>query len=152
MIKRISREVLEISENPPEGIKMFLNEEDITDIQASIEGPGKQDSKNGGSMQTFDFLFLQTAGTPYEGGLFKMKLVLTKDFPSAPPQGKTFLVNLHTIACHFFPVGFFLTKIFHPNVAKNGAICVNTLKRDWKPDHGIKHILLVSSSLITSNC
>lgn len=39
--------------------------------------------------------------------------------------------------------GFFLTKIFHPNVAKNGAICVNTLKRDWKPDHGIKHILLV---------
>lgn len=45
MIKRISREVLEISENPPEGIKMFLNEEDITDIQASIEGPGKQDSK-----------------------------------------------------------------------------------------------------------
>jgi ubiquitin-protein ligase len=41
-------------------------------------------------------------------------------------------------------VGFFLTKIFHPNVAKNGAICVNTLKRDWKAEHGIKHILLVS--------
>ena len=40
--------------------------------------------------------------------------------------------------------GFFLTKIFHPNVAQNGAICVNTLKRDWKPEHGIKHILLVS--------
>ena len=40
--------------------------------------------------------------------------------------------------------GFFLTKIFHPNVAKNGAICVNTLKRDWKPDNGLKHILLVS--------
>ena len=41
-----------------------------------------------------------------------------------------------------FP-GFFLTKIFHPNVAQNGAICVNTLKRDWKPEQGIKHILLV---------
>ena len=40
-------------------------------------------------------------------------------------------------------IGFFLTKIFHPNVAHNGAICVNTLKRDWKPDHGVKHILLV---------
>ncbi len=64
-------------------------------------------------------------GTPYEGGFFKMKLVLGKEFPSIPPQG------------------FFLTKIFHPNVAKNGAICVNTLKKDWKPDHGIKHILLV---------
>ena len=55
-----------------------------------------------------------------------MKLVLSRDFPASPPQG------------------FFLTKIFHPNVAKNGAICVNTLKRDWKPEHGIKHILLVS--------
>ncbi len=29
-------------------------------------------------------------------------------------------------------------------MAANGAVCVNTLKRDWKPDHGIKHILLVS--------
>ena len=28
-----------------------------------------------------------TAGTPYEGGLFKMKLVLGKDFPATPPQG-----------------------------------------------------------------
>ena len=70
-------------------------------------------------------LFPLPAGTPYEGGVFRMKLVLSRDFPTSPPQG------------------FFLTKIFHPNVAKNGAICVNTLKRDWKPDHGIKHILLV---------
>ena len=69
--------------------------------------------------------FLSVAGTPYEGGFFKMKLVLGKEFPAVPPQG------------------FFLTKIFHPNVAKNGAICVNTLKKDWKPEHGIKHILLV---------
>jgi ubiquitin-protein ligase len=28
-------------------------------------------------------------------------------------------------------------------VAKNGEICVNTLKRDWKEDLGIGHILLV---------
>ena len=73
------------------------------------------------------------AGTPYEGGFFKMKLVLGKEFPSVPPQG------------------FFLTKIFHPNVAKNGAICVNTLKKDWKPDHGIKHILLVRQRVKNNN-
>ena len=40
-------------------------------------------------------------------------------------------------------LGFFMTKIFHPNVASNGEICVNTLKKDWKSDLGIKHILLV---------
>jgi ubiquitin-conjugating enzyme E2 S len=105
----ITKELVEITENPLEGIKMFINDEDVTDIQAIIEGP---------------------AGTPYEDGIFKMKLVLSKDFPSSPPQG------------------FFLTKIFHPNVAKNGAICVNTLKRDWKPDHGIKHILLTVKCLL----
>ena len=54
-----------------------------------------------------------------------MKLVLGKNFPSEPPKG------------------FFTTKIFHPNVASNGEICVNTLKKDWKAELGIKHILLV---------
>ena len=28
-----------------------------------------------------------TAGTPYEGGIFKMKLVLPKEFPASPPLG-----------------------------------------------------------------
>ena len=45
---------------------------------------------------------------------------------------------------YFVWTGFFLTKIFHPNVAKSGEICVNTLKKDWKPDLGLQHILLVS--------
>lgn len=109
IIKQVAKELTSLSSDPPEGIKVFTNEEDITDIQATIEGP---------------------AGTPYEGGLFRVKLVLGKDFPSAPPKG------------------FFLTKIFHPNVASNGEICVNTLKKDWKPDLGVKHILLTVKCLL----
>ena len=35
-----------------------------------------------------------------------------------------------------------LTKIFHPNVSKAGEICVNTLKKDWKREFGIAHILV----------
>lgn len=69
------------------------------------------------------------AGTPYVGGTFRVKLTLPKDFPLNPPKA------------------YFLTKIFHPNVASNGEICVNTLKKDWKPDLGIKHILLVSNTI-----
>lgn len=58
-------------------------------------------------------------------------MVLCKGFPSQPPKG------------------FFLTKIFHPNVnSSNGEICVNTLKKDWKPDLGIKHILLTVKCLL----
>ena len=44
--------------------------------------------------------------------------------------------------------GYFLTKIFHPNVGPSGEICVNTLKKDWKPDLGIKHILLTIKCLL----
>lgn len=40
--------------------------------------------------------------------------------------------------------GYFLTKIFHPNIATNGAICVNTLKKDWNPTLGLRHVLIVS--------
>ena len=40
VIRRVTKEVVELAEDPPEGIKVYLNEEDITDIQATIEGPG----------------------------------------------------------------------------------------------------------------
>ena len=36
----------------------------------------------------------------------------------------------------------------HPNVASNGEICVNTLKKDWKPELGIKHVLLTIKCLL----
>jgi ubiquitin-conjugating enzyme E2 S len=59
-----------------------------------------------------------------------MKLVLPPDFPASPPKG------------------FFTTKIWHPNVSKSGEICVNVLKRDWKPDLGLRHVLLVIRCLL----
>ncbi|OUM69647.1 hypothetical protein PIROE2DRAFT_57355 [Piromyces sp. E2] len=69
-------------------------------------------------------------GTPYEGGAFQVKLVLGSDFPISPPKG------------------YFLTKIFHPNVSNAGEICVNTLKKDWKKELGIEHILLTIKCLL----
>ena len=44
--------------------------------------------------------------------------------------------------------GYFVTKIFHPNVAKGGEICVNVLKRDWARDLGLRHVLLVVRCLL----
>lgn len=70
-------------------------------------------------------LYTSTEGTPFAGGIFRMRLVLGKDFPAVPPKG------------------YFLTKIFHPNVGHKGEICVNVLKRDWKAELGLKHVLLV---------
>jgi ubiquitin-protein ligase len=59
---------------------------------------------------------LVLVGTPYQGGVFRCRIVLQDNFPANPPKG------------------YFLTKIFHPNVAQpSGDICVNTLKKDWNP-------------------
>ncbi|XP_065827044.1 ubiquitin-conjugating enzyme E2 S-like [Oscarella lobularis] len=109
VIRKVTQEVSQLVSKAPEGIQVHPNEENVSDIQATVEGP---------------------AGTPYEGGLFRVKLVLGKDFPASPPKG------------------FFLTKIFHPNVARNGEICVNTLKKDWKAELGIKHLLLTIKCLL----
>jgi len=69
--------------------------------------------------------------TPFENGEFSCKLRLTDSFPKEPPKG------------------FFVTKIFHPNVEpRTGEICVNTLKSDWKPTLGLDHVLLTIRCLL----
>mmetsp|Transcript_17620 Transcript_17620/g.50715 ORF Transcript_17620/g.50715 Transcript_17620/m.50715 type:complete len:265 (+) Transcript_17620:71-865(+) len=70
-------------------------------------------------------------GTPYESKFFQLKLVLGVDFPASPPRG------------------FFLTKIYHPNVdMSTGAICVNTLKKDWNAETTFSHVLSVIRCLL----
>jgi ubiquitin-conjugating enzyme E2 S len=70
-------------------------------------------------------------GTPYEGKYFVLKLVFGHEFPAAPPRG------------------FFLTKMYHPNVdMSSGAICVNTLKKDWTVQTTLSHVLNVIRCLL----
>ncbi|XAR69510.1 Ubiquitin--protein ligase [Bertholletia excelsa] len=109
VIKQLAKELKNLDETPPEGIKVGVNDDDFSIIYADIEGP---------------------AGTPYENGVFRMKLKLSHDFPLSPPKG------------------YFLTKIFHPNIASNGEICVNTLKKDWNPSLGLRHVLIVVRCLL----
>ncbi|KAL3898696.1 MAG: hypothetical protein SGCHY_002560 [Lobulomycetales sp.] len=107
----LHKQVAKLSQSPPvEGIAVLFNEDLSKDIQAEIEGP---------------------AGTPFEGGKFRIKLSLPQDFPSVPPKG------------------FFVTKIFHPNVAiPSGEICVSTLKKDWKPSTPLLQLLLTIKCLL----
>ena len=87
-----------------------MTESNVKDVYAEIQGP---------------------ENTPFENGVFKMKLVLPSDYPTSAPKG------------------YFLTKIFHPNIRQpSGEICVNTLKRDWKPDLGLRHVLMVIRCLM----
>lgn len=49
------------------------------------------------SLYVFRVSFL--AGTPYEGGLFRVKLVLGKDYPTAPPKGELKFVLIKINKC-----------------------------------------------------
>ena len=94
MIKVLWRQQQELLKKAPDCVTPIINDEDPIDIQADITGP---------------------QGTPYEDGIFRVKLFIPAEFPQLAPKG------------------YFLTKIFHPNVSEKGEICVNTLKRDWNP-------------------
>ena len=88
--------------------------------------------KNDNNLSIINAIICGPEGTPFENGKFEIELHFNlNSYPHQPPKG------------------YFLTKIFHPNVAPgNGEICVNTLKKDWKPTFGIKHILIAIRSLL----
>ncbi|KAF3853448.1 hypothetical protein F7725_014136 [Dissostichus mawsoni] len=61
-------------------------------------------------------------GTPWEGGLFKLRMLFKDDYPSSPPK------------CKFEP------PLFHPNVYPSGTVCLSILEedKDWRPAITIK--------------
>lgn len=64
------------------------------------------------------FLCLLLAGTPYEAGTFKVKLVLDRDFPASPPKG---------LQCYLLSFSFFIILdiyiFFKERHAKILALC-----------------------------
>src|ERR1700677_1698345 len=64
-------------------------------------------------------------GTPYSQGVWKLHLRMPEDYPKNPPKAT------------------FKTRIYHPNVEENtGAVCLDTLKKDWESRLTLKDILV----------
>ncbi|KEG07978.1 ubiquitin-conjugating enzyme e2 [Trypanosoma grayi] len=70
--------------------------------------------------------------TSWEGGLFKLRLDFTEEYPCAPPR-----------------VRFITKNVFHPNVYTDGNICLDTLKTHWSPALDVEALLLMVASLLS---
>lgn len=72
-------------------------------------------------------------GTPYEGGHYKVDIVIPESYPFQPVKMK------------------FITKVYHPNVSsQSGAICLDILKDAWSPVLTLKSTLISLQSLLCS--
>lgn len=64
-------------------------------------------------------------GTPWEGGVYRIRMLFPEDFPAKPPK------------CQFSP------PLFHPNVYPSGTVCLSILdeSKTWEPSLGVLEIL-----------
>ena len=83
LTKRIMDEYKDINHNDY-GMSASMNEEDCTQWNIIFFGPTE---------------------SPYEGGVYKLKLTFVDRYPFEPPK------------CQF------ITKMYHPNIDMSGRIC-----------------------------
>ncbi|RAH48229.1 putative ubiquitin conjugating enzyme E2 [Aspergillus brunneoviolaceus CBS 621.78] len=89
------------------------------------------DDANADDLTQFTALLAGPQGTPYSQGLWRLHLKMPEDYPKSPPKAT------------------FKTRIWHPNVEElTGAVCVDTLKRDWKSTLTLKDVLITISCLL----
>ena len=108
--KRIQKEAIDLERSAPEGCSAAPCGDDLFNWDAMIVGP---------------------SDSPFQGGIFRLKIAFPTDYPFKPP-----LVT-------------FKTKIFHPNINAAGSICLDILKDKWSPALNVGTALLSIMSLLT---
>lgn len=108
---RIKKELRDLQKDPPPGVSAGpISDEDLFNWQATIIGP---------------------PDTPYEGGIYHLKIFFPVDYPFKPPKVKM------------------ETRIYHPNIDTKGNICLDILYSKWSPVLNVPRLLLSISSLFT---
>jgi ubiquitin-conjugating enzyme E2 D/E len=108
-MKRLQKELTDLKKDPPESCSAGPVDDDMFHWEATIIGPTK---------------------TPYEGGIFKLDINFSPEYPFKPPIIK------------------FVTKIYHINISVRGDICLDILKDQWSPALNVSRTLLSICSLL----
>ena len=85
---------------------------------------------SGNNLFEWDGVIIGPTKTPYEGGMFRLKIYFPNDYPFKSPKV------------------IFTTKIYHPNINSGGIICLDILKTQWSPALTISKVLLSICSLL----
>tara|TARA_R110002074_G_scaffold24023_3_gene71993 strand:- start:2295 stop:2741 length:447 start_codon:yes stop_codon:yes gene_type:complete len=109
-LKRLKVEAEELKIKPPCNCSAGPINDDLLLWNASIIGP---------------------TDSPYQGGLFNLKISFSKSYPFKPPKI------------------IFITKIYHPNINSSGSICLDLLAGQWSPALTVSKLLLCICSLLT---
>ena len=108
-IRRLKKEYNDFKKDPPSNCDAVIVASNYNHWEGTILGP---------------------SSSPYQGGIFKLDIIIPSDYPFKPPK----------IA--------FKTKIYHPNINERGEICLDILKSQWSPALRISKVLLSICSLL----
>jgi len=114
-IVRLCSDLRELENEPNEGCSAApLNDDNLFVWAGSLFGP---------------------AETPWEGGIFSMRIFFHDEYPAKPPKVR------------------FTCDMFHPNVYSDGVLCLDIIQDQWKPVYTTANVLLSIQSMLTDpNC
>lgn len=113
-LNRMKRELKMLRDDPPPSIAVFCTGDSLDSLEGQILG---------------------TAGSPFEGGLFRLQIQLTERYPFVAPSVR------------------FITPVYHPNIDDSGRICLDLLKGGWKPSLNLATLLTSIAVLMNEpNC
>ena len=141
--RRLVKDFKRLQKDPPSGVSAAPQENDIMKWNGVIFGPDD---------------------TPWDGGTFKLTLEFTEVHTRAP-RDRCRRLRCATRRAHACspratvfsraqdypnkpPKVKFVSKIFHPNVYADGAICLDILQNQWSPIYDIAAILTSIQSLL----
>lgn len=129
-LRRLNIDLKEIS-NKNDNYDEYFSIKPVTSSTINCEGEIVETE----NMFHWEGIIHGPSDTPYYNGVFKIDIRIPDTYPMVPPIVK------------------FITRIYHPNIAHDGKICLNILRHppggDWAPSIGLAKTILSIHNLLS---